>query len=148
MSLQDQINGDIKKAMIAKDQATLAALRAIKSELLLIATSGSESNESEEVKMLQKMVKQRKDAAEVYTTQGREDLAGDERYQADVIGQYLPEQMSEEDIATEVQNIIEATGASGMQDMGKVMGMASGKLAGKAEGKLIAGIVKKLLSGQ
>ena len=139
----------MKAAMRAKDSTKLEALRAIKSGILLANTESSSKDglsEEEEMKLLQKLVKQRKDSAQIYKEQGREDLAEPEIAQAEVIEQFLPEQMSEADIEEEVEKVIAETGASGMQDMGKVMGMASGRLAGKADGKTISAIVKKKLS--
>lgn len=149
MSLQDKVMAEMKAAMKAKDSAKLEALRAVKGAILM-ANTESASKEglsvNEENKLLQKLVKQRKDSAQIYKEQGREDLAEPELQQAAVIEQFLPEQMSEEEIEVEVDKIIAETGASGMQDMGKVMGMASGKLAGRADGKTISGIVRKKLS--
>lgn len=150
MSLENTINGDIKKAMLAKDAKTLEALRAIKASLLLVKTGkGSAGNEeiSEEVEIsvLQRLVKQRKESAEIYLAQGRKELAAEELYQVEVIQKYLPEQIGEQELEVLISEIIKETGASSMKDMGKVMGIASQKLSGKAENKLIAGIVKKLL---
>jgi len=147
MALSDTINAEIKAAMLAKDQAKLAALRAVKSALLLAQTESSnkEVSEAEEMKMLQKLVKQRNDAATIYREQNREDLAKDEEQQAEVIASFLPKQMSEEEIKQAVEKIIADTGASSMADMGKVMGIASKQLAGKADGKVISTIVKSLL---
>jgi uncharacterized protein YqeY len=148
MSLEKAINDDIKAAMLAKDKKKLEALRAIKAAILLAKTDkGTEGDISEDVEMkiLQKLVKQRKDSAELYQNQGRKDLEEEEIYQLFVIEKYLPEQMSEEDVKAEVQNIITETGAASMKDMGKVMGMASKKLAGKTENKIIAVIVKEML---
>ena len=149
MGLFEQINADIITAMKAKEKEKLAALRAIKAQLLLIKTSGSGNDEiSEEasIQLLQKMVKQRKDAAEIYKTQDRDDLYQTEMLEVSFIQPYLPEQMSDEELSNAVKAIIEKTGASSMKDMGKVMGMASKELAGKTEGKLIAAKVKALLS--
>lgn len=147
MALSDTINAEIKAAMLAKDQAKLAALRAVKSALLLTQTESSnkEVSEADEMKILQKLVKQRNDAATIYREQNREDLAKDEEQQAEVIASFLPKQMSEDEIKQEVEKIIASTGASSMADMGKVMGMASKQLAGKADGKVISTIVKGLL---
>lgn len=147
MALSDTINAEIKAAMLAKDQAKLAALRAVKSALLLAQTESSnkEVSEAEEMKMLQKLVKQRNDAATIYREQNREDLAKDEEQQAEVITSFLPKQMSEDEIKQAVEKIIADTGASSMADMGKVMGIASKQLAGKADGKIISTIVKSLL---
>ncbi len=149
MSLQDQVMTELKAAMRAKDAVKLEALRAIKSGLLLAQTeSGSkeEISEDEELKLLQKLVKQRKDSATIYKEQNREDLAQPELDQAAVIEQFLPAQLSEAEIEQKVKDIIAKTGASGMKDMGKVMGMASSELAGKADGKTISIIVKRELS--
>ena len=148
MTLTDQINNDIKSAMKERNQLKLAALRAIKSALLLAATEkgGGGDAEAEEVRMLQKQVKQRREAAEIYRTQGREDLANDEIDQAIIIEQYLPQQMGEEELVKEITAIIGETGASSPADMGKVMGAATKKLAGKADGKEISRIVKGMLS--
>jgi uncharacterized protein len=135
--------------MRAKDSVKLEALRAVKSAILLANTESASKDglsDEEEMKLLQKLVKQRKDSAQIYKEQGREDLAEPELAQAEVIEQFLPEQMSEAEIEAKVEEIIAKSGASGMQDMGKVMGMASGALAGKADGKTISMIVKKKLA--
>ncbi|MFK7784966.1 MAG: GatB/YqeY domain-containing protein [Crocinitomicaceae bacterium] len=143
----DQINADIKKAMLAREKDKLAALRDVKSKLLLEATSdgSGEVTEAAGAKIVMKLYKQRMDTHELYTKEGREDLAADEMAQALVIKEYLPQMMSEDEIKVEVDAAIAATGASGPQDMGKVMGMLSKKLAGKADGKLIADTVKAAL---
>lgn len=148
MSLANQINGDIKQAMLAKDKEKLAALRAVKSEILLEATKGGETEVSDETasKIIQKLVKQRKDSASIYVEQGREDLAKDELFQIEVLSVYLPEQMNEDDVRKAVQEVIAQVGASGPQDMGKVMGSVMGKLNGKADGKLISALVKEELN--
>lgn len=148
MSLQTQITDALKTAMKNKDQEALAALRAIKSELLLMQTSGGDTtiSEQEEVKLLQKLVKQRKESADVFTAQNRSDLAETELAQIKVIEQFLPEQMSEEEVEKIIASIIKEGSFSGMQDMGKVMGMANAKLAGAADGKTISTVVKKLLT--
>lgn len=149
MSLQDQVMLKMKEAMKAKDTNALASLRAIKSEILKAQTeSGAkkELSEADELKLLQKLVKQRKDSAAIYQEQKREDLATPELEQAKVIESFLPAQMSEAEIEVEIEKIIAQTKASGMQDMGKVMGLASKQLAGKADGKTISMIVKKKLS--
>lgn len=147
MSLTEKINADIKAAMLAKEKEKLAALRDIKAKLLLEATSGSGSEVSEEAenKIVLKLHKQRIDSYNLYVEQGREDLAADEKFQADIIEAYLPKMLSEEEIRTEVQNKIAAVGATGPQDMGKVMGPLSKELAGKADGKVISGLVKEEL---
>ena len=147
MSLQTKIMDALKTAMKAKDSTSLAALRAVKSELLLASTSGSseELTEADEIKILQKLVKQRKESASIFSEQNREDLARPELEQAAVIKQFLPEQMSEEAVAKIVDEVIAQTGANSMKDMGKVMGMVNSKIAGKADGKTISGIVKARL---
>lgn len=148
MSLTDQINADIKAAMLAKDKERLSALRAIKTAILNELTKDGSSEISDDVgmKILQKLHKQRKDAAQIYEEQNRADLAEEELSQARVIANYLPEQMSDEALEKEVKAIIEQVGASGPQDMGKVMGVANKQLAGKAEGRKIAACVKTLLN--
>ncbi|GAA4270802.1 GatB/YqeY domain-containing protein [Aquimarina gracilis] len=149
MGLQQEVMTAMKEAMKAKDTNALTSLRAIKSAILLAQTkSGAkeELTEDQELKLLQKLVKQRKDSAAIFTEQGRDDLAQPELDQAKVIEQFLPEQMSEEEIEKIVMDIISKTGAEGMKDMGKVMGMASSQLAGKADGKTISTIVKSKLS--
>lgn len=146
MNLTDQINTDIKNAMLAKDASKLEALRAIKSALLLLKTSPEGQSEATELKALQKMVKQRKETAEVYIGQGRQELADVELTQAAVIENYLPKQMSEEELKAILQNIITAVGASSPADMGKVMGAATKELSGKADGSVISKIVRELLS--
>ncbi|WP_299105159.1 GatB/YqeY domain-containing protein [uncultured Winogradskyella sp.] len=149
MSLQVDVMTAMKAAMKAKDQTALAALRAVKSEILLAQTatgSKEEISEDEEIKILSKMVKQRKDSAAIFLEQDRNDLAEPELAQAEIISQFLPVQLSEEEIAEEVVKTIAEVGAEGMKDMGKVMGMVSKALAGKADGKTISSIVKAKLS--
>ena len=149
MSLKEQIEADIKKAMLAKEKDDLRALRAIKSMILLaLSEPGASENLSADVEMkiLQKAAKQRADSLTLYRDQNRNDLAEIEEAELEVIKRYLPEQLSGEELEGIVSGIIEKTGASSMKDMGKVMGMASKELAGKADGKTISGIVKKLLS--
>ena len=149
MSLEKSINNDIKAAMLTKDKRTLEALRAVKAAILLAKTDkGASGNIAEdvEIRILQKLVKQRKESAELYKSQGRDDLTAEELFQVSVIEKYLPEQMSEEEIKKVVDEIISETGASSMKDMGRVMGMTTKKLAGKADSKLIASIVKELLN--
>ncbi|WP_430410006.1 GatB/YqeY domain-containing protein [Kordia sp.] len=149
MGLQQDIMTALKTAMKAKDQTALAALRAVKSEILLAQTqSGAkqELSEEEEVKLLQKLVKQRKDSAAIYLEQDRKDLALPEIDQAEVISQFLPEPLSEDEIEKVVVMTIESIGATGMKDMGKVMGIVSKELAGQADGKTISTIVKAKLS--
>ena len=149
MSLAEKINNDIKQAMLAKDKRKLEALRAIKAGLLLVKTgkdkSSGEIPETVEMQLLQKLVKQRKESAEIYRQQNRDDLAEEELYQAGIIETYLPKQMSDEEIAAIVKVIVEETGAESMKDMGKVMGAAAKKLAGKADNKKISMIVKSIL---
>jgi len=148
MSLTEKINTDIKEAMKARDKEKLDALRAIKSALMMEATKDGSGEVSEEVEMkiLQKLHKQRKDAAALYQEQGREDLVHDEVFQAEIIEAYLPAQMSEEEIRVVVKEIIATTGASSSADMGKVMGAAMGQLTGKADGKIISKLVKENLN--
>ena len=148
MNLTEQINLDIKNAMLAKDAPKLAALRAVKSELLLEASKGGSSEISVEVgqKLVMKLVKQRKDALEIYLEQKRQDLADVEQFQIDVLSTYLPKQMDEAEVRKIIQEVIAQTGASSAADMGKVMGASMGKLNGKADGKLISAIVKDELS--
>ena len=150
MSLEITINDDIKKAMLARDKHKLNALRAIKAALLLEKTGtevgGAEIPESIELKLLQKLVKQRKESSILYKEQNRLDLAEDEDFQAAIIEEYLPEQLSSEDIHQIVKKIVDETGASSMKDMGKVMGIATKQLAGKADNKTVSGIIKQLLS--
>jgi uncharacterized protein len=146
MALEEKINADIKSAMLAKEASKLEALRAVKSAILLLKTSPEGLNDDTEMKALQKMVKQRKETADLYITQNRQDLADVELAQAAVIEAYLPKQMSEEEIKVEVAKIIASVGATSPADMGKVMGAASKQLAGKADGKIISGVVKELLS--
>lgn len=148
MNLTDQINNDIKAAMKARDKKKLEALRAIKSALLLEATKGGDAVISDEsgLKILQKLHKQRMDAYQIYAEQSRPDLAGDEKAQAEVIAAYLPKQMTHEELEPEIDSIIAEVGASGMKDMGKVMGVASKKFSGKAPGRLIADTVKARLT--
>ena len=147
MTLEERINADIKAAMLAKERKKLDALRAVKSAILLLKTNGSGDAISEEAEIacLQKLVKQRKESAELYKQQNRMDLYEDEAFQQAVIEAYLPEQMSEEEIRTELQKIISETGASSMKDMGKVMGAAQKAFAGRADNKVVSTIVKELL---
>ena len=149
MSLKATIEKDIKQAMLSKDKDRLRALRAIKSQILLAETekgATSEISSDQEMKLLSKAAKQRKDSIDIFVEQGREDLASIERSELEVIESYLPKQLTEEEIEQEVKAVIEQTGAAGPQDMGKVMGMATKKLAGKADGKMISMLAKKLLS--
>jgi len=148
MGLADKINQDLKTAMKAKDKQALKGIRAIKSAILLANTDGSGKalTEELEIKLLEKLVKQRKDSLEIYQQQGREDLAAVEQAEIEIISKYLPKQLSPEELEAAVKAIIEQTGASSMKDMGKVMGLASKQLARKADGKTISGVVKALLS--
>ncbi|XLS29985.1 GatB/YqeY domain-containing protein [Flavobacteriaceae bacterium M23B6Z8] len=149
MSLQQKIMDAMKTAMKAKDTTSLEALRAVKSALLLAQTEGGASgsiSEQDEIKLLQKLVKQRKDSAAIYEEQGREDLAAPERDQAAVIAEFLPEQLDEVAISKVVESVIAETGAESMKDMGKVMGIVNQRLAGQADGKTISTIVKQKLS--
>ena len=149
MSLSTEIMTALKTAMKEKDQTALTALRAVKSAILLAQTetgSKEELTEEQELKILQKQVKQRKDSAAMFLEQNREDLAAPELAEAAIIAQFLPEDMSEEDIKKAVDAVIAQTGAEGMKDMGKVMGMASKELAGRADGKTISNIVKAKLA--
>ena len=148
MSLSTQIMEHIKDAMRAKDTVALEALRAIKSELLLAQTASGnkeEISEEEEIKLLQKLVKTRKDSAAIFTQQNRMDLAEPELAQIAIIEKFLPAQLSEAEVEAVIAKIIAETGASGIASMGKVMGIASAQLGGTAEGKTISMIVKKLL---
>lgn len=149
MSLKNEVMEQIKSAMRSKDKVALESLRAIKSELLLLETSGAESEISseDELKVLQKLVKQRKDSATTFTEQGREDLAEPELAQAAIIAKFLPAQMSEEEVKEVVVKVVEQVGAKSMADMGKVMGIVSKELAGKSDGKTISGIVRSCLMG-
>lgn len=148
MGLQQKVMEDMKAAMRAKDAVALEALRAIKSAILLAQTESSskELSEKDELKILQKLVKQRRDSAQIFNEQNRSDLAEPELNQAKIIERFLPEQLSEQEIAKVVKQIITDTGAASMSDMGKVMGAANAKLAGRADGKTISAIVKKELS--
>ena len=150
MSRLNSLTDEIKAAMRAKDSLKLEALRAIKSAVLLAktATAGdTDLTEEDEIKLLQKLVKQRKDSAVIFKEQNRDDLATPEEAQAEVIAQFLPEQLSQQEIEQIVDEIVAKTGAQGMKDMGKVMGMASKEMAGKADGKTISTIVKQKLNG-
>ena len=148
MTLEERITGELKTAMKNKDQAALRGVRAIKAAILLAKTDGSGKtlDEAAEIKLLQKLVKQRQDSLDIFQKQGRDDLAKIEEEEIAVIQRFLPEQMSEEEIAGIIAKIVSETGASSMKDMGRVMGLASKELAGKADGKTIATIVKKHLA--
>jgi len=148
MSLSDQISEQMKTAMKAKDATSLRGLRAIKSALMLLATQegGKVITEEDEMATLVKMAKQRKDSLVIYQEQNRPDLAVIEEEELAIIEKFLPSQLNEEDIKAEIKAIIAETGATGMKDMGKVMGMANGKMKGRADGKMIADMVKALLA--
>jgi len=145
MNIEERINADIKSAMLAKEAKKLEALRAIKSVVLLLKTSPEGLTEDSANKAIQKEVKKRKETAEIYKTQNRPDLEETELFQAKVMEEYLPKQMSEEEIKAELSKIISSVGASGPGDMGKVMGAASKALAGKADNKLVSTLVKQML---
>ncbi|HEY8658971.1 MAG TPA: GatB/YqeY domain-containing protein [Hanamia sp.] len=149
MSLEQKVMADLKTAMLAKDEKSLRALRAIKAAIINAKTAegfSGEIKEEEEIKLLQKLVKQRKDSLEIYEKQNREDLAVKEREEIEVIEKFLPKQMSEEELKEILSKIITETGATSPADMGKVMGMANKHLAGKADGKTISAVVKELLA--
>lgn len=148
MSLQVKIMEQMKVAMKSKDTVALQSLRAVKSEILLANTKGGDAKftEDDEIKLLQKLVKQRKDSAVLYAEQGRADLADPELAEAKIISQFLPAQMSADELKEFISGLISKVGAGSMKDMGKVMGMASKELAGKADGKAISTLVKELLS--
>lgn len=148
MSLETKIMESLKEAMKAKDQAAMRGIRAIKSAILLFKTDGSGNvlDEAAEIKLVQKLVKQRQDSLAIYKEQNREDLAKVEEEEIEVLMKFLPEQLSEADIEKIVGDIIAESGATSIKDMGKVMGLANAKLAGKADGKTISMIVKKLLA--
>ena len=148
MSLQEQVTQQLKTAMKAKDSVALESLRAIKSAILLTQTQAGAKDltAEDEIKLVQKLVKQRKDSAEIFRQQGREDLAEPEEAQIRIIEQFLPEQLDKAAIAKIIEGIITQTNAEGMKDMGKVMGMASKAMAGKADGKTISAIVRQKLS--
>jgi uncharacterized protein len=149
MTLKQQIDNDIKKAMLSKNKEELEALRSIKSLILLAETEKSGANEissDTENKLLMKAAKQRKESADIFQQQNRKDLADRELFQLDVISRYLPKQLSEDQVKAELQKVIAEVGAKGPQDMGKVMGVATKRLAGQADGKLISEWVKKLLA--
>ena len=147
MSLEANLMTDLKAAMKSKNQPALRAIRAAKAAILLQKTDGTgkELDEAGEIKLIQKLVKQRQDSLDIYVKQNREDLAVVEREEIEVLQNYLPKQLSADELKPIVQEIITSIGASGMADMGKVMGLASAKLAGKADGKTISGIVRGLL---
>ena len=148
MSLETRVMADLKDAMKAKDQASIRSIRAIKAAILLAKTDGSGKvlDEAAEIKLVQKLVKQRQDSLEIYEKQGREDLAVTEREEIEVLKNYLPKQMSSEDLERFITDLILEVGASSMKDMGKVMGIANQRLAGKADGKTIATLVRQSLA--
>lgn len=145
MTIEERINADIKTAMLAKDSKKLEALRAIKSAILLLKTSPEGLTEDTAMKSIQKEVKKRKESADVYNQQNRADLADVEIFQAGVMEEYLPKQLSEDEIKTQLQGIISSVGASSAADMGKVMGAATKHFAGKADNKVVSQLVKQLL---
>jgi uncharacterized protein len=149
MSLEQQVMTELKTAMLARDEKGLRGLRAIKAAIILAKTSegaGGEINKDEEMKLLQKLIKQRKDSLEIFEQQNRADLAQKEKEEIEVISKFLPAQMDPEELKHALQQIITQTGASSPADMGKVMGIATKQLAGKADGKTINAMVKELLS--
>lgn len=148
MSLETQINDDLKEAMKAKDQVALRGIRAIKSAILIFKTSGTNEDldEANEIKILQKLVKQRKDSLDIYRQQNRPELASIEEEEIATIEKYLPKQVSPEELENIIAEVIKETSANGMKDMGKVMGIVSQKLSGQAEGKVISEAVKRLLT--
>ena len=149
MSLEQKIMTDLKTAMLAKDEKSLRSLRAIKAAILLAKTSegaSGELKEDDEIKLLQKLVKQRKDSLEIYQQQKRTDLAQKEQEEIEVIEKFLPKQLSVEELQLEIKKIIAETGASSSADMGRVMGVATKTLSGKADGKAISAVVRELLA--
>lgn len=151
MNLEEKINADLKAAMLAKEEATVRSLRAVKSAIIIAKTdkgaAGSLTPDTE-IKLLQKLVKQRKESAEIYQQQNREDLAKSELEEIAVIEKYLPQQMGEVEVKTQLQEIIKSLGASSPADMGKVMGAASKHFSGKADNKLVVALVKELLTAK
>ena len=150
MSLEERITQDLKEAMKAKDQAALRGIRAIKAAILLEKTSGAnhEIDDGTELKILQKLVKQRKDSLDIYEKQqNREDLAQTEREEIEIIRRYLPKQLTRDELKAEIKKVIDQVGATSIKDMGQVMGIASKKLAGRTDGKTMSGIVRELLAG-
>ena len=148
MSLTDRVNAGIKEAMKNKDEARKRTLRAIKAKLLLLKTdgSGAEITEEKEIKLVQKMKKEREDSMATYVQQGREDLAAIEREEIEILKEFLPKEMSPEELEAEVKAIIDEVGASSMRDMGKVMGIATKRFAGRADGKVVSTLVRNLLN--
>ena len=148
MNLEQKIMTELKTAMLAKDEKTVRSLRAIKAAIIVAKTAegaGGELKEDEEVKLLQKLVKQRKDSLDIFTQQNRPELAAKEQEEIEVIEKFLPKQLSAEELRAEISQLIAETGASSPADMGKVIGAANKKLAGRADGKTISGVVKELL---
>ncbi|MDQ6902353.1 MAG: GatB/YqeY domain-containing protein [Bacteroidota bacterium] len=151
MSLEEKVMADLKPAMLAKDEKALRSLRAIKAAIINLKTSegfGGTIKEDDEIKLLQKLVKQRKESLEIYEKQSRNDLAEKEKEEITIIEKFLPKQMSEEELKNVISKIVTETGASSQADMGKVMGMANKQLGGKADGKTIAAIVKEILASK
>ena len=151
MSLEEKVMADLKTAMLAKDDKSLRSLRAIKAALINLKTSEGFSGEvkaDDEIKLLQKLVKQRKESLDIYEKQNRTDLAAKEREEIEVIEKFLPKQLSEEELKEVITSIIKETGATSQADMGKVMGMANKQLGGKADGKTIASVVKEILAAK
>jgi uncharacterized protein len=151
MSLEEKVMTDLKTAMLAKDEKSLRSLRAIKAAIINLKTSEGftgKIKEEDEIKMLQKLVKQRKESLEIYEKQNRNDLAEKEKEEISVIEKFLPKQMNHEELKEIVASIIKQTGATSQADMGKVMGMANKQLAGKADGKAIASVVKEILAAK
>ena len=148
MNLEEQLMADLKEAMKAKDQASLRAIRAAKAAILLFKTDGSgkELDDAAAIKLVQKLVKQRQDSLDIFEKQGREDLAVVEREEIEVLKRYLPKALSEDELRAVLSEIISESGAQGMKDMGRIMGLANAKLAGKADGRTISTIVKELLT--
>jgi len=149
MSLEQKVMADLKTAMLAKDEKSLRSLRAIKAALINLKTSegfSGEVKEDDEIKLLQKLVKQRRESLEIYEKQDRKDLAATEREEIEVIEKFLPKQLSEEELKSVITSIIKETGATSQADMGKVMGVANKQLGGKADGKTIAAVVKEMLA--
>jgi uncharacterized protein YqeY len=148
MTFEEKINSDLKNAMLARDEKSVRGLRAIKQAILLAKTSGNgaELTAADEIKMLQKLVKQRKESADIYHQQGRADLAVTEEEEIAVVERYLPKQMSEEEIKSILKEVISSVGATSAADLGKVMGAATKQLAGKADNKTVSALVKQMLS--
>ena len=151
MSLEQKVMGDLKTAMLAKNEKSLRSLRAIKAAIINLKTSegfSGEIKDDDEIKLLQKLVKQRKESLEIYEKQNRKDLAEKEQEEISVIEKFLPKQMGADELKEIIEKIVEDTGATSQADMGKVMGMANKQLAGKADGKAIAAVVKEILSSK